>query len=669
MSNNQAILSPIYINFITTESNKIINLYSINILVVDPNTSNITYQETSIIKYYINNYNTIPQYFFSTYFSDTSLLTTNDFIINLPREYNIYYDSIGGPTLYIYTNTIYIPIVFLGSINSLNNITVYINANLLNCFSTINSGTPNYYNTCIFSGFSFDKKTFGIPGSSTYMQNYIADNTYLNSITNINNYYGNYNNLQGVNIDNLLKIYNYDYSYYKIKNIKIPTSNLNNLLPSINVESIIFMIKIFNSSESIFYNYIVNLNYDLIDYDDSYNIVIFFKNFINNEYSKNIKLYVFEYDYYKYFDNLTPSDYDLISPITIDYATLYDLLIKSNDNLLPPSIPIINNYNQNFNKIMIINNLFLNQNLDVISEFLKSSSSTIDLLTDYLSNFNIKPYNFWKITTNYSSKIDLDSNNFLLNSMLMNVNIIYKTDINLLYYNLYAELFNNNNKIDLYHKNYILTKENKKQLIKNFIIIILNYLKINIYFYNNIEDLNNKLSIFKDTINDNIFIKFNKFILPKSNTNLRFNFDQFYNLNITIDLSISYKIIIFKVDINNTFNETILNFKYNNYIFQIFNIPKINGNIDIKNKIYYIVFSDIKECNEFINYIKTGILDVSNNNIKSFFNISKSLNFKKNENTGYYEISTDKKNIINFSIINLDLSNSSIFTNNTINIL
>ena len=151
---------------------------------------------------------------------------------------------------------------------------------------------------------------------------------------------------------------------------------------------------------------------------------------------------------------------------------------------------------------MIINNLFLNQNIDVISEFLKSTEVTIDLLADYLSNFNIKPYNFWRFTSNYSKNKNLDSNNFLLNTILANLNIVYLIDNKKLqYYNLYSEFFNNNNRIDLYHKKYNLSSNSKKkELIKNFIIIIINFLKINVYFYNDINDLDNKLGIFKNTL-------------------------------------------------------------------------------------------------------------------------------------------------------------------------
>jgi hypothetical protein len=356
-----------------------------------------------------------------------------------------------------------------------------------------------------------------VPGNILKINRYIARSSQLSNNNPDFNYenvpdYGNYNDLNNVTVDSLLKIYNYDYSYCKIKNIIIPTANLNNYLSYEinNIEAINFMIEIIDDNKSIFYSYIVNLNYDLINNNDSYNIVIFFKNFVQNTLLTNFKLHVFEYDYYKYFIKLNKTDYDLVLPITRANANLYELLIGSNNNLIKPVIPTINYDQQPFNKIMIINNLFLNQNIDVISEFLKSSAATIDLLADYLANFNIKPDNFWKITTNYSDNLNLNINNFLLNTMLMNVNISYIINNTIYYYNLYAELFNNNNKIDLYHKKYNLTKKNKKQLILDFILIILNYLNIYLYFYNDINDFDNKLLLLNGNKVQNPFIKFNK---------------------------------------------------------------------------------------------------------------------------------------------------------------
>jgi hypothetical protein len=659
MSSNSIISQNIYIRILTLDTNKILDLYSINIMVVDKQSLQLMYQENTLIKYYTNNYTTKLQYYFTTNYKSISELRTKDFSIILPYGYKYYYDY-ENRLMYIYTEYLYIPIVFLGSINSLNTITIYVNTLLKDIFNK-----ENYCeDTCTFLNFNFETKTIGVPGSSLTI---ILYNTY-NSLYNdsFRSDYGTLNNFkfEFVNIDSLLKIYTYDYSYYKIKNIILQTSNINDLLPSINVESIVFMIQVLNSDGTTYYNYIVNLNYDLVNYNDIYSVSIYFANFLNKNYN-SIKLYVFEYDYDKYFSNLNVTDYDLVPQITIEDAILYDLLISSNNNLLEPTIPSINNYNKNFNKIMIINNLFLNQNIDVISDFLKSSSTTIDLLADYLSNFNIIPYNFWKITTNYSTNINLDSNNFLLNTMLMNVNIFYNIDNNSLNYSLYSELFNNNNKIDLYHKKYILTPENKKQLIKDFIIIMLNYFKIVIYFYKNIEDLDNRLNIFKNTTSNNIYYKFNNFNLEKSDSKIRFNFDQFYNLNITIDLILSYKIIIFKT-FKNTITDTILNFKTSSYIFQIFNIPEVNGNISTTSDIYYMVFSNISDCNEFMYFIQTGNTDVPENEVTSFFNIYQSLYFKKNSLTGYYEITTDTTDVIYFVIINLDLTSAGIFKTNYI---
>jgi len=673
MSNNNANLTNINIKIITTESNLLINLGLIRIYINDEITSQILYQEDTLIKYKFNNYNTIPNYFFTTYYANPENLVTNNFNITLPNGF--YYNYVVSETktlpitynytMYITTKFVNIPITFLGSINSLNTITTrtLINYDNIN-YNNINNVPYNFsfYNITTFLNFSFIKNTVLIPGKALLIKK-VESTTTKNGFTKL---YSNYSNYTNVLINNLLKIYNYNNLDYRIDNIILKDNTLNNLLPSINVQVINCMIEIFNNNKS-YYKHIVNLNYDLIDNDKNYNIVIFFKNFIKNYTNlTGIKLYVFDYDYKKYFINLNSNDYYNLPPIKAEDANLYDILIKYNINLIKPEIPNINinNYNLNLNKIMIINNLFLNKNLNVISEFLKSGSITIDLLADYLSNFNIKPYNFWKITTNYSNNNVLNSDNFLLNTMLLNINIIYKntnTTDNLSYYRLYTELFNNNNRIDLYHKNYNLEGDNKKKLIKDFIIIILNYCKINIYFYNNLLTLNN-------SINNKLYIKFNNINLQKSDTNIRFNFDQFYNLNLTIDLSVSYKILIFKSSNNNNL-DSILNFKTSTYKFQIFNIPQINGNIDNINNVYYIAFSNIYECNEFINFITTGILHVNDNEVKSYFNITRSLNFKKNLLTDYYELTSELVNVINFSILNLDLTTTSIFTNNKINLL
>ena len=666
MSNNYNTLQQINIVNITT--NKNINLYSVKLFVVEESTRAILYVENMLIQSDYNNFNTQPSYFISTYYRTPDTLTTLNFDINLPSGYYFIYDNI-LLTIYIYQQNNYIPITFLGSINTMTNT----NALTKITYKLVGSNTISFTdNITNFSGFNYINRTVSMSGQSISIINIISVDP------STSNVYKNYTNLDNVSVNNLLKIYIYDYSYYKIKNIIIQNETLNNLLPTRKTDVINFVIDVLDTNGDSYYKYIVNLNYDLIDNDNNYSLVIFFKNFISNQNYTDIKLYVFEYDYYKFFSNLTKFDYELLPKIILTDAILYDLLIGSNDNLITPTIPTINvdDFNTYLDKIMIINNLFLNQNINVISEFLKSSLITIDLLADYLCNFNIKPDNFWKLTSNYSNILNLDVNNFLLNSLLMNVNIIYgiisddTTIDNFSYYNLYAELFNNNNNIDLYHKKYDISNVNnvnnvnKKSLITNCIIMILNYVRINCYFYNDITDLDNVLGIFKNTIITNPYIKFNNFILPKSNVNLRFDVDQFYNLKFVIDLQLSFKILVFK---NNTISDTILKFKTNNYIFEIFNIPEINGNIDNENNIFYIVFNSINETNEFMNFITNGIL-AEPNNISSFFNITNSLYFKKNDLTGYYELSSETTSVINFTILNLDLTVGSIFNNNiTIN--
>ena len=208
-----------------------------------------------------------------------------------------------------------------------------------------------------------------------------------------------------------------------------------------------------------------------------------------------------------------------------------------------------------------------------------------------------------------------------------------------------------------------MTETDKKQLIKDFIIIIMNYIRVDFYFYNDITDLNKTLSIFKNTMGTNPYFKFNKFILNKPDVALYFDYDEYYSLKLFIEINISYKIIVFN---NDTITDTILNFQTDQYFFQIFKIPTINGNINNLFNVFYIVFMNIKECNEFFNYITNGKLYADDDNLNSFYAIDISLFFKKNTDTGYYQITSDTSDIIYFNINNIDLNSSSIFNNNFI---
>jgi hypothetical protein len=165
----------------------------------------------------------------------------------------------------------------------------------------------------------------------------------------------------------------------------------------------------------------------------------------------------------------------------------------------------------------------------------------------------------------------------------------------------------------------------------------------------------------------NPYYGYNKIIYFKDsdiNNNLKFSLDNNYYLKFTLNITVEYKILIFKI--TNTFLDTIINFKTDTIIFKIFKIIPPNSNTDLESNVYSILFQNIKECNNFMNYIQYGTELVSNNT-KSYFNITKSKNFKKDDD-GYYKITDSiESELLYFSIIDLYLTSNTIFLNNLIN--
>lgn len=645
----------INISLINLNSINIIKLTTVTIL-VSLSDNSVLFEEKTIINYRLNNFLSKPEYFTTTSYVTPDLLSTVNFYIDLDYGLYYYYQGSGINTLYIYSQYLYIPSTFIGLINSSSDITTYntIDIKTIANTSTFSNSTSNYFSnnfqngTIIISGLALQITKYLINDSSI-SKNYLTYNLVLPTLVNSN-----------------LKIYIYDGNYCKIENIKLIENTNPNKIDSIN-----FMIQLLNTNKLPIYSYLVNLNYNKINFNTYDNLVVFFSNFAKNINYDKIELYVFDYDYNLFFKNLVSTDYDKCNIITIGDAILYDIIIKNDSNLITPTIPTLNidDYLVNIDKIKIINTLFFNKNTNLVTSFLKSYNNNIDLLIDFLYNFNIKSYNFFNIKTNYSTNTTiLNLNNFLLNGMLMFVDFKFKSliktdDTYIVDYNLYSKLLNNNNTIDLYHKNYTLTETDKKQLIKDFIIIIMNYIRVDFYFYNDITDLNKTLSIFKNTMGTNPYFKFNKFILNKPDVALYFDYDEYYSLKLFIEINISYKIIVFN---NDAITDTILNFQTDQYFFQIFKIPTINGNINNLFNVFYIVFMNIKECNEFFNYITNGKLYADDDNLNSFYAIDISLFFKKNTDTGYYQITSDTSDIIYFNINNIDLNSSSIFNNNFI---
>jgi len=647
----------INISLINLNSINIIKLVPVTILVINLSDQSVLFEEKTIINYKLNNFLSKPEYFITTSYVSPNLLSTVNFYIDLDYGLYYYYQGNGMNTLYIYSQYLYIPSTFIGLINSTSDITTTntVDIKTIQNTSSFSNSISNYFSN------NFQNDTIIISGSALQITKYLIKDS-----SNISKNYVTYNLVLPTAVNSNLKVYIYDGSYCKIQNIKLIENTNPNRIDSIN-----FMIQLLNTQKLPIYNYLVNLNYNKINFNTYDNLVIFFTNFATNIVYDKILLYVFDYDYNLFFKNLSPTDYDKCDFISISDATLYDKIIKNDSNLITPTIPTlsIDDYLVNIDKIKIINTLFFNKNTTLVTTFLKSYNNNIDLLIDFLYNFNIKSYNFFNIKTNYSTNTTiLNLNNFLLNGMLMFVDFKFNSlvetdDTYIVDYNLYSKLLNNNNTIDLYHKNYTLTETDKKQLIKDFIIIIMNYFRVDFYFYNDITDLNNTLSIFKNTIGTNPYFKFNRFILNKPDVLLYFDYDEYYSLKLFIEINISYKILVFN---NNTITDTILNFQTDQYFFQIFKIPTINGNINNLFNVFYIVFMNIKECNEFFNYITNGKLYADNDNLNSFYAIDSSMFFKKNTDTGYYQITEDTSGIIYFNINDIDLNSSSIFKNNFI---
>lgn len=646
------------------------------------NPNGIYYDEISIIQNELNNYVTVPNYYSIinyTYLNVYSSISTYNFLIYLNYGLLYYYDNI-NKIIYIYSKFINIPYIFLGSINSEENIDTY-NTLILDSFTSPSSLSNNYNIKINIESNSFKESTMRISGETLEILSLMISKT-----TNFNYMYYLYNLILPAKINQLLIIYVYDLNYIKIKNINLKDQK------NCEIDKINFLVELINSTGDIIYSFLININYDKIKNLSNNNFVIFFPNYVNILFS-SINLYVFYETYEIYFSNLIPSDYELCNPITISNTNLYDKIINSDVDLIEPVIPFYNlkDYYLNIDKIYLKKYFILPNISELVLLFMNSNKDELVLIVDYLNNYNILSYNLYTITrytmdsNDYNNNINNNEyensllNNFLLNSMKMYIEFLFKNknETNCLEFNynkgydIYTKLLNNNKSIDLFHKEYDFVINKKKQLIQDLLIIIMNYFQVNLYFYNNLDDLDNTVNIFKNKSLTNPYIKFNKFILEKSDIKLGFKLDQNYFLKFYLNINLNYKILIFKILKTIILDEVLLFItEYNNQqlIFKIFKINEPNGNTNVNYDLYYIVFKNIKECNEFIKYITTGILYITEDQVKSFFAINKSLNFKKNENN-FYIITSDITNIINFQLDKLDLTLGNIFSNNFINYL
>jgi hypothetical protein len=647
------------------------NLVYINVYTADNKT--ITFSDQVQINYNFNNYLVIKEYFIETtyynYYS-TPLTTSNFYIeINDPSiNYNYIYSV---NTIYFYRQNIVIPFTMLGLINYNNTISLIVN------YSSQEFGSNFATNNKIVNLKNFfinNRNTLQVSGTTTQIFDMTLTNSSDDTIT-----YNFFSTIFPSNVNNLFKIYFYDPTFVYINNI----SNKNNTY------AINFLIEIYNNRKKI-YSYLINLNSNYIDNSSNSYDVIFFKNQISNVDYTKIVLRVFDYDYYNYFSSLLVSDYVGCEQITLDKANLYYILIANNNNI-PKTVILnlnINDYNINVSYIQLKSILLFNTNAEnLTARFLQSNKILFELLVDYLINFKIKNYNFYSLNifkipvnneyqtvnnlntlNNYTKdNLILNFNNFYLNGILINIEILYYDKLKQIQiFNIYGMIFNNNNIWDIYTKKINLNSNNKTKLIEQMTIMLLNYFQINVYIYNNIDDLNNNIKI--KLLNSNIvnpFYFYNKMILDKKNSSLGYNLEDNY-LKFIFNINLDYKLLIFQLPI--TFTEDILTFQTSSTnIFKIFKIFPPNYN-NYQNNIYSLFFQNTNEVTSFMNYIQYGVLKKPLNSV-SYYNIITSLYFKKNL-IGFYQITNNitENNLLYFSIINLNLTTNNIFYNNYINI-
>jgi hypothetical protein len=566
-------------------------------------------------------------------------------------------------------------------------------------------GNDNYYlNTLEIPGDIYEiciPNNNGIIGYDSFN---IKQNTFKlfkiknNMDININTKIYFYDDISG----NLLSyiIYLNTYNFLPIKNIP---QEYNNIIIGINYE-----LNNIDTSGSI-YSSILSLNMQTFNPNklcntsndtsgNYYYNVLFFFNYVNPNYIVE-SINIFSYDHDKYFSytQIIPELYNIGSY----QNNLYDVIILTDTNLSNPSI-------------LNIDKPYLFMNLDLINlgdklidvEFTNnyfykitmSNKINLDILRNYLVNFTIKKYNIFKITNerfvktnNNKLKTNIVKNHIYLDEF--NHNILYdfkdpsetinfnnnivncirckiifyynsNTDVKISgVYSFDTKLFLNNYNLELYHKDYDfendVENEKKKKLINMLLFLQTTTYKISIYFYNKKNSVVPAYYLF----NHVDLIKIN------NNFNTQIDIDTFNNkynnsyLQYGIQINVEYYILFLYADKSsflNLPNFDELTFVYNTLMFKILKINEPNGNIKENKILFYISFQNLKELNIFMDFIKTGILNINSNiPLTNYFNIPITKIFYNYYDLNYYWILdelTGNKYQITFSINNLYVS-------------
>lgn len=659
-----------------TENNNIIKITKKN------TSNNIEYQEYVYIDSLVNNTLFKKEYFIMTNYYDnyTEALESDNFIISFNSDKQIFYEyNYSEQTIYLYYQKIDILFEMIGLVNYNKDITVLTISNL-NKISGLNEDFIELLN--LKNNILKNNNLIFLPGDIVSINNL----TIVDGVNITFNYYLFETNIPII-INDLTKIYFYDPTFIRI--INIPINNKNDL----NIDAINVLVELKDSNNSLLYSYITNLNFNKVDSDKMSSLVLSFKNYVNTIEFSSITLKIFDYDYYIYFSDLVIGDYIKCKPIEIGDINLYDILIGSNSDIPIPTILDLNieDYNTNLDQNELNNILSLNKELisKLIENFLFSDKERFLILLDYLVNFKINNYNLYDIKfinepfnsakngitylENELKFLSTKPNNLMLNSILTNIEIFFKNKKDVSSnYNIYGMIFNNNITWDIYIKKYQLDNpSNKYALIKDLMIIAINFDSIVIYNYSDIDDFNTKIKTLSTTGIPyiNTYYRYNRIILNKSNCRLIFGLDENFYLKLYFEINIIYKMLIFYSDTVISSNNTkILNFKTDGlYYFKIYQISKPNGSVLTDKYQYSILFQNIEECNDFLYFINNGTTIKSQNIYSTYYNIPKSKLFVL-DSEGYYVVnsSTSLLNTISFTILNLDLSIGNVYVNNNI---
>jgi hypothetical protein len=650
-----------------------------NVIIQSTSTdNNVPYKEDITINSELENYIYKNEYYIYTNYYDTytSVLNKFNFVFNFNSNRKILYDyNFNKQTIYFYYESIEIPFSMIGLINFNQNISVFVECTL----NTINDTTQQYINVVsLINNNLTDNNIIIFPGGIVSL-----NSLSIYSTRNLSLNYYLLNTPEPIIISDLTKIYFYNPNFIRIINIPI-TNVKKKTFNTVNI-----LVELIGGSGEILYSYIINLNINFVNSIEKTSNAISFLNYVQNIQYESIVLRVFDYDYYTYFSELSNGDFINCKQITLDKANLYDLLINTNTNIPYPTILNLNIQNYNIfigtnllDDIFMINSNFTNK---IVEDLLYSNNEKFLIILNYLINFKIMNYNLYNITflkseynvslnkTINTRSLEIDSNNLLLNSNLVNIEI-YFNDLksNLKNYNIYSTIFNNNNTWDIYTKKYLLDNPvNKYNLIKDLMIMAINYTQIIVYLYNDIDDLNStKLNPLVNAgfpyINN--YWKYNRLILNRDNSEMVFGLDDNNYLKMYFQIKSDYKMLIFYSDsiITSSPDTTILNFKTEGlYAFKIFKIQNPNGSTQTDKFVYSILFQNIEECNDFIYYIEYGLIKRPPGSTSSYFNFTTSRYFKL-DSSGYYILSDSPSNTISFKITNLQLLDSNVFTNNQI---